>query len=63
MTLQTSLGFLLTLFSIRLIPRLVDLVGWRLAFASLALGPAIGIWAMLTLRRSTAAANLAEGKG
>jgi MFS family permease len=63
LTLQTSLGFLLTLFSIRLIPPLVDLVGWRFAFASLALGPAIGIWAMMTLRRSPAARKMAGGKG
>jgi len=51
LTLQTSMGFLLTLFSIRLIPTFVDSVGWEWAFAFLAIGPAIGIWAMLTLRR------------
>ena len=62
LTLQTSLGFLLTLFSIRLIPPLVDLVGWRFAFVSLALGPVIGIWAMLTLRRSPPAVKLAGGR-
>jgi hypothetical protein len=63
LTLQTSLGFLLTLFTIRLIPPLVDLVGWRFAFASLALGPIIGIWAMMTLRKSSAAEKLAGGRG
>ncbi len=63
LTLQTSLGFLLTLFTIRLIPPLVDLVGWRFAFASLALGPIIGIWAMMTLRKSPAAEKLAGGRG
>ncbi|UCG25688.1 MAG: MFS transporter [Chloroflexota bacterium] len=63
LTLQTSLGFLLTLFTIRLIPPLVDLVGWRFAFVSLALGPVVGIWAMGTLRRSPAARRLAGGKG
>ena len=31
LTLQTSLGFLLTLFTIRLIPPLVNLVGWEFA--------------------------------
>jgi MFS family permease len=63
LTLQTSLGFLLTLVTIRMIPVLVRWVGWEWAFAFLAIGPAIGIWAMSTLRRSPAAARLAGGKG
>jgi MFS family permease len=63
LTLQTSLGFLLTLVTIRLVPTLVDLVGWNWAFAFLALGPAAGIWAMSTLRHSTSASRLAGGKG
>ena len=63
LTLQTSLGFLLTLFTIRLLPVLETAVGWRYAFAFLALGPAAGIWAMWTLRRSPAAARLANGRG
>ncbi|MEW6736646.1 MAG: MFS transporter [Acidobacteriota bacterium] len=63
LTLQTSLGFLLTLVTIRIIPPLERLVGWQWAFAFLAIGPAIGIWAMSTLRRSPAAIRLAGGKG
>ncbi len=43
LTLQTSLGFLLTMVTIQLIPALVQLVGWPLAFPILALGPAAGI--------------------
>jgi hypothetical protein len=43
LTLQTSLGFLLTMVTIQLIPVLVSLVGWPLAFPVLALGPAAGI--------------------
>ena len=62
LTLQTSLGFLLTLVSIRLIPTLVQLVTWRWAFAFLALGPAAGIWAILRLRRHPAAAKMASGR-
>ncbi|MEM9951024.1 MAG: MFS transporter [Chloroflexota bacterium] len=46
LTLQTSMGFLLTLFSIRMIPTLERLIGWEWAFALLAIGPVIGIWAM-----------------
>ncbi len=63
LTLQTSLGFLLTLVTIRLIPPIERVVGWRWAFAFLAIGPAIGIWAMYSLRRSPAAMRLAGGKG
>ena len=61
LTLQTSLGFLLTLASIRLIPHLVGWIGWEWAFAVLALGPAAGIWAMITLRGLPAAVRLAAG--
>lgn len=63
LTLQTSLGFLLTLFTIRLIPPLETAVGWRYAFAFLAIGPLLGTWAMWQLRRSPAASKLAGGKG
>ena len=63
LTLQTSMGFLLTLVSIRLLPTIQRAVGWEWAFAFLALGPIVGIWAMLTLRRSPAAVKLAGGRG
>ena len=63
LTLQTSLGFLLTLASIRLIPVLVDVIGWQWAFTMLAIGPAFGVWAMGSLRRSPMAAQLASGRG
>jgi MFS family permease len=49
LTLQTSLGFLLTLATIVLVPRLAAGSSWRWAFAVLALGPALGIWAMQRL--------------
>ena len=32
LTLQTSIGFLITTLTIRLLPMLVDAVGWRFAF-------------------------------
>jgi MFS family permease len=62
LTLQTSLGFLLTLVTIRLVPTLARLVTWRWTFAFLALGPAVGIWAMLRLRRLPAASKMASGR-
>ena len=49
LTLQTSLGFLLTMVTIQMIPALVELAGWRLAFPVLALGPAVGIAAIRRL--------------
>ena len=61
-TLQTAIGFLLTLVSIHLMPVFVDAVGWRWAFAPLALGPAFGIWAMLKLRAHPDSVKLAGGR-
>lgn len=52
LTLQTSLGFLLTMVTIQLVPALEALAGWPLAFPVLALGPAVGIWAIARLGRS-----------
>jgi MFS family permease len=62
LTLQTSLGFLLTLITIRFLPNAVAWVGWHWAFSFLILGPIVGIWAMATLRRSPVAVKLANGK-
>ena len=62
LTLQTCVGFLLTLVSIHLIPYVVELVGWRYAFASLAIGPFLGILAMMRLRAHPAAARIAGGR-
>ena len=63
LTLQTALGFLLTLVTIRGIPLIADAATWRWAFPVLALGPALGVVAMVRLRRSPIAARLAGGKG
>ncbi len=50
LTLQVSLGFLLTMVTIQLVPAVVELAGWRWSFAALALGPALGILAIRQLR-------------
>ena len=63
LTLQTAVGFLLTLVTIRGVPLLADAWGWRWAFPWLALGPALGILAMIRLKRSPVAARLAGGMG
>jgi MFS family permease len=51
LTLQTSLGFLLTTVTIQLVPHLAHAFGWRWAFPVLALGPIVGIAAIARLRR------------
>ena len=63
LTLQTALGFLLTLVTIRGVPVLADWWGWRWSFVVLAIGPALGVWAMARLRSLPEAAQLAGGKG
>ena len=62
LTVQTALGFTLTLVTIQLMPYLVDAVGWRYAFVPLAVGPAAGIWAMARLRAHPRSLVLAGGR-
>ena len=62
LTLQTSLGFLLTCVTIYLLPLAAGVVGWRWVMATLAVGPAGGVWAMLALRKRPEAARLAGGR-
>jgi MFS family permease len=62
LTMQTCIGFLLTTVSIRMMRPLVDRVGWQYAFAALAIGPALGIVAMLRLRGLPEAARIAQGR-
>jgi nitrate/nitrite transporter NarK len=50
LTLQTSLGFLLTMASIQLVPLVAVRIGWPVAMALLAAGPAAGIAAIRALR-------------
>ena len=50
LTVQTSLGFLLTVLTIGIVPWAVALLGWEWAFAVLAPGPLLGAFAMWRLR-------------
>jgi len=54
LTLQVSLGFLLTMLPMQLIPRAEALVGWRWAFLLLTIGPVLGIMAIRRLVPSRA---------
>jgi MFS family permease len=62
LTLQTALGFTLTLVTIHMMPYLIGALGWRLAFVPLAIGPACGIWAMVRLRAHPRSVLLAGGR-
>ncbi|MEQ8701699.1 MAG: MFS transporter [Bauldia litoralis] len=57
MTFQTALGFALTFVTVQLAPAVAALVGWQWVIAGLAIGPAVGIVAMLPLRRRGGAAS------
>lgn len=59
LTLQVSLGFLLTMLPMQLIPRAAELIGWRWAFAMLTIGPLLGIAAIRRLVPRAVAAERA----
>jgi MFS family permease len=52
LTMQVAMGFLLTAVSLRVVAYIAAHWGWRWATASLAIGPALGIWAMVALIRN-----------
>ncbi len=51
LALQTALGFLLTLVTIRGVPLIAESFTWRWAFPVLALGPVLGVAAMARMRK------------
>jgi MFS family permease len=59
LTIQTSIGFLLTMFPMQLVPALARQSSWQWAFAILSLGPAVGIWAVRRLVRARAPSHRA----
>ena len=63
LTIQTCVGFALTMLSIWMIPFLVARINWRWAFAILAIGPFLGAAAMGRLRSLPEAQKLAGGRG
>ena len=62
LTTQTCVGFALTTLTIWLVPPVVAAVGWSWAFATLAVGPALGVVAMGRLRAHPASRRLAGGR-
>lgn len=51
LTFQMCIGFLITIFSINLVPVIQRIVGWEWVFACLAIGPILGIVAMVQYKR------------
>ncbi len=49
MTFQTALGFGLTIATVQVTPLVAGAVGWPATLAGLAVGPALGVWAMRRL--------------
>ncbi len=62
LTMQTCVGFALTTISIWALLPVVAAVGWRWAFATLAIGPALGVLAMARLRAAPEAVRMAGGR-
>ncbi len=62
LTVQTAMGFALTTIMVQLLPLWIGISGWSRAFAPLAIGPAIGVWAMWRLRRRPEAIRMAGGR-
>ena len=54
MTLQTALGFALTIVTVQATPLLADALGWPVVLALMAVGPVFGIWSMLRFGRAVA---------
>jgi MFS family permease len=63
LTLQTALGFMLTLVTISVVPLIADRSSWQWAFLILVPGPVVGTLAMVRLKHSEWASQIAGGKG
>jgi MFS family permease len=61
LTVQTCMGFLVTMLTIRMVPWFVARVGWSWALMALAPGPVFGIVSMLRLRSLPEAVRMASG--
>lgn len=63
LTMQIAIGFTISAATIWIIPVVEEAVTWRWAFAVLAVGPVVGITAMLRLKHLPEAARIAGGRG
>lgn len=63
LTLQTAVGFMLTLVTISIVPLIADATSWRWAFLVLVPGPIVGTIAMARLKGSEWSTEIAGGLG
>jgi len=63
LTMQLAIGFTLTVVTIWLVPVMRGRAGWHIALAMLALGPMLGVAAMLRLKYLPEAVKIAGGLG
>jgi MFS family permease len=63
LTMQIAIGFTISAATIWIIPLIEEAVTWTWAFAVLALGPIVGIAAMLKLKSLPEAKLIAGGRG
>ena len=63
LTMQMAIGFTISAATIWIVPIIEQVVTWRWAFSILAIGPAVGVLAMLRLRRLPEARLIAGGLG
>ncbi|SHG34688.1 MFS transporter [Cognatishimia maritima] len=52
LTLQASLGFLLTALTVQIAPSIAAIAGWPAVMVLLAMGPVAGVWVSAPLRRA-----------
>ncbi|MFQ6127055.1 MAG: MFS transporter, partial [Candidatus Heimdallarchaeota archaeon] len=62
LALQTTIGFLLTVISIQLIPLFVTQIGWSFGFTILAPGPYFGVISLYRLRQQNDSLKIALGR-
>lgn len=62
LTIQTSIGFGISLISIQLMPFFVHLVSWSYGFTFLVFGPIIGIFSLFLLRKEPDSTKIGQGK-
>lgn len=62
LTLQTAVGFLITVVSINVIALAKGVIGWQWLFVPLAIGPFLGVYAMLRLRKHASSIAMANGR-
>jgi len=62
LTMQTAMGFLLTAVSIRAVAAIGTAYGWRWAALSMAIGPAMGVLAMVRLQHAPEPAGVSRAE-